>query len=121
VGSPLSRNYRRNPELRSRKKYAYDSRRVFVRLTEEELILVASTVAGKLNKAKGPVVVMIPMRGWSSIDKEGTDFYDGELDRLLVNELKERLRDDIEVREVDANLDTEEFGESVAKALFSCL
>lgn len=121
MGSPLSRNYRRNPELRDRKKYAYDSRRVFVRLTEEELILVARTVADKLNRAKGPVKVMVPVRGWSSIDQEDTDFYDGDLDRLLVDELEKRLRDDIEVREVDVNLDTEAFGESVVKALFSCL
>lgn len=121
IGSPLSRNYRRNPELRDRKKYAYDSRRVFIRLTGEELILVARTVADKLNRAKGPVKVLVPMRGWSSIDQEGTAFYDGDLDRLLVDELKQRLRDDIDVREVDADLDTEVFGASVSMALFSCL
>ena len=78
-------------------------------------------MADKLNRARGPVKVLVPMRGWSSIDQEGTDFYDGDLDRLLADELKQRLRDDIEVREVDANLDTEAFGESVANTLFSCL
>ena len=45
--------------------------------------IVAGAIAEKLNQARGPVKVLIPLGGWSSIDRRGTDFYDAELDRSL--------------------------------------
>jgi uncharacterized protein (UPF0261 family) len=118
-GSPLKRRYK--PEYESRKKYEYDAARTFLRLSHEELSMVATSIAGKLNKAKGPVRVIIPLGGWSSVDKKGTDFYDGEADRVFVNELKSRLRQDIEVREIDADLETPEFAGAVVKAALDIL
>lgn len=116
IGSPTSRNYRKHPEYHERKKYEYDAARTFIRLSDDELIQVADTMADKLNSARGPVKVVVPLGGWSAIDKRGTDFYDGELDRVFVNEFKKKLRPDIEVREVDADLDTPEFAEALVKA-----
>jgi uncharacterized protein (UPF0261 family) len=116
TGTPVSRNYREHPEYHQRKKYAYDAARTAIRLSREELILVADTLSDKLNKARAPVKVVIPLGGWSSIDKRGTDFYDAELDRVFVDEIKKQLRLDIEVREVDADLDTPEFADAVVEA-----
>lgn len=117
IGSPTSRNYRKHPEYYERKKFEYDAARTFIRLSEDELVLVADTIADKLNRANGPVKVLVPLGGWSAIDKRGSDFYDEELDRAFVNELKKQLRKDIEIREVDADLDTPEFAQAVVKAL----
>jgi len=116
IGTPTSRNYRQHPEYYERKKFEYDVARTFIRFSEEELIQIADTMADKLNKARGPVKIVIPIGGWSAIDKRGTDFYDGELDRVFVSEFKKKLRPDIEVREVDADLDTLEFAQAVVKA-----
>ena len=113
-GSPLKRKYK--PEYESRKKYDYDASRAFVRLSHEELIMVAATMAEKLNGARGPVKVVIPKGGWSSFDKRGTYFYDGEADRVFVTALKRQLRQDIDVREVDADLETPEFARAVIDA-----
>ncbi len=115
IGSPTSRNYRKKPEYNERKKFEYDAARTFIRLSEDELIQVADTMAEKLNKSRGPVKVIVPLGGWSVVDRRGTDFYDGELDRVFINEFKKKLRPDIEVREVDADLDTPEFAEAVVK------
>jgi uncharacterized protein (UPF0261 family) len=114
-GSPLKRRYK--PEYESRKKYEYDAARTFLRLSHEELTMVATTIADKLNRAQGPVMVVIPLGGWSSVDKKGTYFYDGEADRVFVNKLKSRLKQDIEVREIDADLETPEFAGAVVDAL----
>jgi uncharacterized protein (UPF0261 family) len=114
LGSPLKRKYK--PEYESRKKYDYDALRTFIRLSEEELVRVADTMADKLNKARGPVKVLIPLGGWSSMDRRGTDFYDGKLDRAFVDELKKKLKKDIEVREVDTDLDTPEFAQAIVSA-----
>ena len=118
-GSPLKRKYK--PEYASRKKYDYDAARTFLRLSADEMIMVADKMADKLNKAKGPVTILIPLGGWSSVDRKGTDFYDKDLDRAFVKELKKKLRSDIEIIEVDADLDTSEFAQEVVKAFQSLL
>ncbi len=114
-GSPLKRKYK--PEYAGRKRFDYDSSRTFLRLSREELIVVADKMADKLNRAKGPVKILIPLGGWSSMDKRGTDFYDRDLDKAFVEELTKQLRPDIELREVDADLDTSEFAHEVVRAL----
>ena len=113
-GSPLKRKYK--PEYEMRKKYDYDALRTFIRLSKEEMIMVADTMADKLNRARGPVKVLIPLGGYSSLDRKGTDFYDPELDRIFVDELKKELKHDIEVREVDIDLDTPEFAQAIVDA-----
>jgi uncharacterized protein (UPF0261 family) len=80
------------------------------------MIVVADVMAEKLNKALGPVKVIIPLGGWSSLDRRGTDFYNPELDRVFVDELRKRLKRDIEVREVDGDLDTPEFAQAIVEA-----
>ena len=113
-GSPLKRKYKLEYELR--KKYDYDALRTFIRLSKEEMIMVADTMADKLNRARGQVRVLIPLRGWSSLDRKGTDFYNAELDRTFVDELKKQLKPGIEVREVDIDLDTPEFAQAIVDA-----
>jgi len=82
---------------------------------------VASAIADKLNKALGPVKVVIPLGGWSSVDKRGTDFYDGEADKVFTDTLKKRLKQTIEVREVGADLETAEFAGAVVETLMDTL
>lgn len=113
-GSPLKRDYR--PDYDHRKKYIYDARRTFIRLSKDEMIKVAKVMAEKLNKALGPVKFLIPLGGWSSLDKKGTEFYDEELDRAFVEELKKQLRKDIELREIEADLETPQFAQAMVEA-----
>ena len=118
-GTPLKRKYK--PEYESRKKFDYDSVRTFLRLSRKEMIMVADEIAQKLNRARGPVKVVIPLGGWSSVDRRGSDFYDQDLDRTFVNHLAGKLRKDIEVREVDADLDTPEFAQAIVDAAMEIL
>lgn len=114
LGSPARRNYK--PEYEQRKKYQYDSVRTFIRLSGEELTRVAGLMAEKLNRALAQVKVLIPLGGWSTLDRRGTDFYDEDLDRAFVRELKKRLKPEIEVREIDADLEAPEFADAVVRA-----
>jgi len=59
----------------------------------------------------------VPLRGWSSLDREGSVLYDPLEDRLVVEELKRNLTVPLEIEEVDANL--EDF--QTAKALVDSL
>lgn len=104
------------PEYYTRKRYDLDALRSYLRLSAEEFVMVAQAFAEKLNKAKGPVKLLIPTKGWSGIDGEGTVLYDPEEDRIFVSALKKHLRSDIEIREVEANLEESAFAEEVLKA-----
>jgi uncharacterized protein (UPF0261 family) len=114
LGSPSKRDYK--PEYKERKKFDYDAARTFLRLSKEEMIRVADAIAEKLNKSLGPVKVLVPLGGWSSIDRRGTDFYEGELDKAFGEELKKQLKHGIEIREVDLDLDTPEFAQAIVDA-----
>jgi len=104
------------PELKIRKHYFMDALRVTVWLNAEELKNIASIYAEKLNKAVGPTKFLIPKRGWLSIEREGSDFYDPQGIQAFVDGLKEKLKAEIEVREVDANIDDPVFAQAIVAA-----
>ena len=90
--------------------------REMVWLNVEELKNIAGVYAEKLNKAVGPTKFLIPKRGWLSIEKEGSDFYDPQGIQAFVDGLKEKLKAEIEIREVDANIDDPVFAQAVVTA-----
>ena len=113
---PLERGDRGDPlwaskNIKGRKLFVPDAFRVQARTTAEELREVAREVAKKLNKAKGPVVVLIPLRGWSSLDIEGMPLYDPEADKAFIQELKAHLNSTISVIDLDLHLNTRQFAE----------
>jgi len=116
---PIERKDKNDPlwvsrNLAGRKLYIHDAFRVQARTLPDELRLVAKVIADKLNKAKGPVKFLVPLRGWSSLSVEGGPLYDPEGDNVFIGELKKYLK--AEIIEIDAPLVSAEFGESVVKA-----
>ncbi len=104
------------PEFKVRKHYFMEELRVTVWLNTAELADMALIYAEKLNKAVGPTKFLIPKRGWISIEKEGSDYYDPQHTRIFVDKLKENLKPEIEVREVDANIDDPIFAKAIVSA-----
>ena len=102
-------------EYHQRRKYDLDKFRTWIRLSPEELQQVARVFAEKLNKAGGPVRVLVPQKGWSSVDRPGNPTHDPREDRLFVEELRKSLRPDIGIFEVDANMEDEVFAQAVVE------
>jgi len=103
-------------EYHERRKYDLDKYRSWLRLSPDELKTVADAFVEKLNRAQGPVKVLIPMQGWSSVDCPGNPTYDPEEDRLFTKILKEKLKSGIQVLEVEANMEDEKFSKSIFQA-----
>ena len=82
--------HNREKYLASGKIFEMDETRAMTRFPEDELIIGAQLYAEKINKAKGPLKLVVPLKGWSSIDREGSVLYDPEQDRIFIRELKER-------------------------------
>nr|NJM02266.1 UPF0261 family protein [Desulfobacula sp.] len=102
-------------EFYERRKYDLDKYRTWIRLSPEELRQVASEFARKLNIAKAPVKIMVPLKGWSSVDAKGNPTYDPEEDRIFTEALKGMLDSNIEIVEVDANMEDPLFSERVTR------
>jgi uncharacterized protein (UPF0261 family) len=66
-------------------------------------------MAARLNQSKGPFRFLIPLRGWSSIDREGRPTYDPAANAAFVARLREKLDDKDAIQEVDLHFYTPEF------------
>ncbi len=96
-------------KTKDRVQYVQDALRVQVRTTAEELQHAADVVAERLNRARGPWTFLVPLRGWSSLDREGRPIYDPAADAVFAARLRARLDDPSHLREVDLHLYTPEF------------
>lgn len=117
---PLERGDRGDPlwvskDIKNRKLFVPDAFRVQARTTPHELKEVAREVARKLNQAKGPLAILIPLKGWSSLDKEGMPLYDPTGDRAFLEELKNHIDPKIPIVELNLHLNTHEFAEEAVK------
>lgn len=92
-----------------------------MRTTAEENKAIAEFIVAKLNQSKGPVAVMLPLGGLSTIDRPGKIFYDPEANRALFDTLKRKLSSAIEVIEDQHHLDDPEFALRVGEKMVSLL
>jgi uncharacterized protein (UPF0261 family) len=96
------------PHLKDRKVFWYDFRSG-VRTSVDDVLTLADTISEKLNRARGPVKFVIPLRGWSEADAAGGPLFDPETNRKFTSALKSLLNNGIEVMEIDAHINDKEF------------
>ena len=102
-----------------RAQVVQDALRVQVRTTADELCAAADVIANRLNQARGPWTFLIPLQGWSSLDKPGRPIFDPQADAAFVARLKQRLFDPSRVKEVDMHLYTPEFARAAVDEFIS--
>jgi len=117
--TPAKSKYK--PEYHGRRKYNLDRFRTWLRLSPDELIQVADVFAEKLNRSNAPVRFVIPLKGWSSVDIPGNPTYDPKEDRIFIEELRQRLKPEIEILEVNANLEDPEFAKAIVETALEVL
>jgi uncharacterized protein (UPF0261 family) len=103
-------------EYRNRKYIAHNPSITLVRATLEEMKAIGKLMASKLNEARGPTVVMIPLKGFSYPNREGEPLFDGEGNQAFITSLKENLKG-IRVIEIDAHINDPEFGNETGKMM----
>jgi uncharacterized protein (UPF0261 family) len=99
---------------RDRKTYFHNPVATLVRLSSEEEAQLGAMVAERLNEARGPVHVVVPLRGFSLADAEGGALWDPDADHAFVEALRRHLRPEIPFEAVDAHIDDPEFAAVVA-------
>ncbi|MCC2684414.1 MAG: hypothetical protein K0R75_1313 [Paenibacillaceae bacterium] len=104
-------------EFAGRVFYQHNPNVTLMRTTPEECAKLGEIIAGKLNESRGPVTVLIPLRGISVISAEGQPFHSPEADEALFSALKRHLNSDIPIIEIDCNINDPAFSERCAEEL----
>ncbi|MBI5571789.1 MAG: Tm-1-like ATP-binding domain-containing protein [Desulfomonile tiedjei] len=102
--------------VRGRKVFWYDFRSG-VRTDRDDVLRLARTVAERLNRAVGPVKVIIPLYGWSEADSSDGPLHEPETNQAFISELKSLLNPSIPVIEVNAHINDEAFAQMVVSEL----
>ena len=107
--------------FRERKIYRHNPSVTLMRTTPDECREIGRRIAAQLNTATGPVVVLLPLRGVSMIDRDGQPFHDARADAALFGALREGLKPAIRIRELDAHINDPEFAHALADELLALL
>ena len=101
------------PEYKDRILHAHGPDTVLARTTRDEVGWAAKIISERANRAAGPVAIVIPLRGFSAVDKEGQHFYDPEADGAFAQVVKDTVRERVDIVEVGAHINHDEFAKKV--------
>lgn len=108
-------------KYKSRKLYPWNPNVTLMRTTPEENAKLGQIMAQRLNQSKGPTAVFFPLKGLSQLDSPGGEFWWPEADMALLETLKQNLRKDIPLIEVDANINDPEFAKAATDKMLEFL
>jgi len=108
-------------QYRGRNLYKHNPTVTLMRTTKEENIRLGEVIAEKLNAAKSPTALMLPLRGVSAIDGEGQPFNDPEADKALFDTLRANIGSNVELIELDSNVNDDTFALAAAKKLLELM
>ena len=78
-------------------------------------------LAEKINQSIGPVRVLLPLRGVSQLDSLGGEFWWPEADQALFQSMRQSLRRDIPLLELDANINDPQFADRATEELLDMM
>ncbi|WP_222597493.1 Tm-1-like ATP-binding domain-containing protein [Edaphobacter albus] len=100
--------------------YPHNPAVTLMRTTPQENRELGEMLARKLNRAQGPVVLLLPLRGISGIDHPGKPFYDPVADKSLFDALRANVGPNVKLVELDRHINDPEFAEAVADEFLKC-
>jgi uncharacterized protein (UPF0261 family) len=108
-------------EFADRNLYKHNATVTLMRTTPAECREIGRRIAEQLNKARGPVVLMLPLKGVSMIDAPDKPFHDPEADGALLGALREHIEPHVTIREIDAHINDPQFAHALADELLALL
>jgi uncharacterized protein (UPF0261 family) len=104
--------------FKGRPVYIHDELMVATRATTDECRALAAVIARKLNSARGPTVLFVPLRGLSLLTTADQVLHDADGDEALFSTLRELVDESVvEVHEVDADVNDPELALAMAMKL----
>ena len=97
--------------------YKHNASITLMRTNPEENAEIGRRIARKLNAARGPLTVFVPLGGVSMLATPGGVFADPEADAALIGALREHLDPAVDVRYLYTDINDPEFAHAMADAL----
>ena len=107
--------------FRERRFYQHNPAVTLMRTTEEENERLGQVLAEKVSGAKGPVTVILPLRGVSAIDAQGKVFDDRNADAKLFAAIRKHLKSNVKLVEVDCHINDPVFADRVVAEFLAIL
>jgi uncharacterized protein (UPF0261 family) len=108
-------------KFRARRFYQHNPTVTLMRTTPEENDALGKEIAHKASAARGPVAVLVPLRGVSALDAEGQSFWWPEADGALFQSLRNWMSPHVLLVELDLHVNDPRFAEAVARELLGML
>ncbi|MET0704427.1 MAG: Tm-1-like ATP-binding domain-containing protein [Mycobacterium sp.] len=105
------------PEYRGRRLIAHNSRMTLMRTTVEEATELGKRLADKLNRARGPVTLYLPLAGTSSLSITGGPFHDPLADEALFSAIRTHLAKTVSLVELDLDVNDTRFATAMVDGL----
>jgi len=101
--------------------YEWNPSITLMRTDADENRRMGEAFAAKANAAKGPVALLIPLRGVSILDGDGQPFCDRQADQAMFDAIRANLSAGIEVVEMDNNVNDPEFAAKAVEMMLSLI
>lgn len=101
--------------------YKWNPNVTLMRTTVAENAELGRILAEKANRSSAPVAFFLPQQGVSVLDSPGGEFWEPEADQALFAAIKQQVRSDIPVYELDNNINDAAFAEAVVQKLLEFL
>jgi uncharacterized protein (UPF0261 family) len=107
--------------LRRRRTYMHNRSNANVRTSREEMAKVGRVLAERLNRSKGPVAMVLPLKGWSIYGAPGGPLHDAAADAAFVQSITRTLRKDVPVHKLPLHINDPAFAEHCCRLLMEFL
>lgn len=95
--------------------YKHNPQVTLMRTTKEENERMGQWIGNKLNQFTSPARFMIPLKGFSALDKEGQAFYDPDADEAFIEALENTVsNNNISIIKMSCHINDKEFSSALA-------
>ena len=106
-------------ELRQRACVQHTPTHTHVRTSAAEMTGVAHFIAERLNASQGPRAALVPLRGYSMLNRAGGPLYDEAANLAYAETLRRELAPQVKRIEIDAHINDPEFAEATVNTFMS--
>lgn len=108
-------------KYKSRQLYSWSPDITLMRTNAQENKILGNELAVKAKNAKGPVEIMLPLKGVSILDSPGERFYLPEVDAVLFDSIKKGVEGKILVTEIDTDINDDTFATTLVERLLNLM
>jgi uncharacterized protein (UPF0261 family) len=109
------------PQHEGRTFYLHNPQVTLMRTNAAECAELGRILAEKVNTYRGPVTVLLPTKAISIISAEGKPFHDPAADAALFQAIRQHLKKEVPLVEMDCEINDPAFSSACAEALLGHL